>query len=135
MSSLPILFEDFTPGAMMGESVFAYTEEQAHRWQAIFGAVGGKAANRASEGASMAVIAMMRSYLDVVCPRPPGNVHAKQYLKMHDVPRMGEGIHVAVQCVRKELRRDRRYVELRVTGTAQTERALFEGLLTLIWAA
>lgn len=135
MSASPILFEDFAPGALMGECKQVYSSEQAQRWQAIFGAGEQDGANGAAEGASMAVVNMMRAYLEVVTPRPPGNVHARQHLKMRCTPHAGESIRVAVRCVSKELRRERRYVELCVTGSGEGGRALFEGLITLIWAA
>lgn len=135
MSASPILFEDFTPGALMGECEQVYSVEQAQRWQAIFGASAQDGAHSAAEGASMAVVNMMRAYLEVVTPRPPGNVHAKQHLKMRSTPDTGETIRVAVRCVSKEMRRERRYVELGVTGSGEGGRALFEGLITLIWAA
>ena len=83
----------------------------------------------------MAVVAMMRAYLHVVAPRPPGNVHARQQLQMHALPRLGESMRIAVTCAGKELRRERRYVDLRVRATGEGGRALFEGLLSLIWAA
>lgn len=135
MNAAPILFDDFVPGALVGEREQIYSAEQAQRWQAIFGAPEQADGGHAAEGASMAVVNMMRAYLEVVAPRPPGNVHAKQQLKMQAIPQQGESIRVAVRCVSKEMRRERRYVELGVTGTGAGDRALFEGLITLIWAA
>jgi hypothetical protein len=78
---------------------------------------------------------MMRAYLDVVVPRPPGNVHAKQKLRMRGVPLQGESMRVTVVCAGKEMRRERRYVELQVSGAGEGGRKLFDGLITLIWAA
>lgn len=131
----PILFEHFVPGALMGEFTDVYDARQAERWQAIFGDEASAGANNAAEGASMAVVAMMRAYLNVVTPRPPGNVHAKQKLLMHAVPRPGEQLRVAVRCISKEWRRERRYVELQATGIGEGGRPLFDGRLNLIWAA
>lgn len=133
--SAPILFDDFRPGALLGEQVEVYDAQQAQRWQAIFGNQPSDGTNGAAEGASMVVVTMMRAFLQVVAPRPPGNVHAKQQLRMHGIPQQGEAIRVSVVCAGKEMRRERRYVELKVQGTGQGERALFDGLITLIWAA
>lgn len=133
--SAPILFDDFQPGVLMGEQVEVYDAQQARRWQAIFGDQPEDGANGAAEGASMAAVNMMRAFLHVVTPRPPGNVHAKQQLRMHAVAQQGEAIRVSVVCAGKEMRRERRYVELKVRGTGRDERALFDGLITLIWAA
>lgn len=135
MSSAPILFEDFQPGALMGEHVELYDAQQARRWQAIFGDQSDSGANGAPEGASMAVVNMMRAYLHVVTPRPPGNVHARQQLQMHGIPTPGESMRVAVRCAGKEIRRERRYVELAVSGTGNGGRQLFDARISLIWAA
>ena len=135
MSASPILFDDFVPGALMGERVETYDAGQARRWQAIFGDGPQDGANGAAEGASMAVVNMMRAYLNVVAPRPPGNVHARQQLRLHSVPCCGEAIRVSVHCVRKEMRRERRYVDLQVQGVGRAGRVLFDGVIGLIWAA
>lgn len=129
--SKPILFEDFVPGALMGEREEVYDAAQAMRWQSLFGGAGAGAA----EAASMAVISMMRGYLNLVTPRPPGNVHTRQQLKMRGLPQPGESIRVAVRCLGKEVRRERNYLDLEVRGCGAQERALFDAQLTLIWAA
>lgn len=131
----PILFDDFRPGVPMGEYEEVYDAQQAGRWQTIFGSTAQKNANAASESASMAVVAMMRAFLHVVSPRPPGNVHARQQLQMHALPRLGETMRIAVACAGKEIRRERRYVDLSVRATGDGGRALFEGRISLIWAA
>lgn len=135
MSSAPIVFDDFVPGAVMGECVEVYDAQQAQRWQAIFGDQLEEGANGSAEAASMAVINMMRAYLQVVTPRPPGNVHAKQQLRMQALPEHGESVRVVVQCAHKEIRRERRYVDLHVQGTGRAQRPLFHGVIHLIWAA
>lgn len=135
MTAAPILFADFQPGAVLGEQVQIYDAQQALRWRAIFGASAGAGASDAAEGASMAVINMMRAYLQLVTPRPPGNMHARQQLCMQAIPEPGEAIRVVLSCIGKEMRRERRYVELQARGTGTGERALFKGLITLIWAA
>lgn len=131
----PILFDDFQPGMPMGEYEEVYDAQQAGRWQTIFGSSAQEDANAASEAASMAVVAMMRAFLHVVTPRPPGNVHARQQLQMHALPRLGETMRIAVACAGKEIRRERRYVDLGVRATGDGGRALFDGRISLIWAA
>ena len=78
---------------------------------------------------------MMRGFLTVVAPRPPGNVHARQQLKLAALPREGEVIRTTITCVNKELRRERRYVELQALGTGDGGRPIYDGRLTLIRAA
>lgn len=135
MNARPIVFEDFTPGQRMGESVEVYDEQQARRWQSIFASPGADADQAAAEAASMAVVNMMRAFLHVVTPRPPGNVHARQQLSLQALPSPGEAIRVVVTCADKQVRRERRYVELEVGGTGAQGRSLFTGRLHLVWAA
>ena len=133
--SAVITFEDFKPGAVMGESVEVFDEKLAQRWQKIFGDQPADGANGAAEGASLAVVMMMRAYLNVVAPRPPGNVHARQRFSLESMPRQGEAIRTVIACMEKELKRERRYVELQAWGTGDEGRSIFTGRMTLIWAA
>jgi hypothetical protein len=133
--STVITFEDFNPGAVMGESVEVFDEKLAQRWQKIFGDQPADGANGAAEGASLAVVMMMRAYLNVVAPRPPGNVHARQRFSLESPPRQGEAIRTVIACVEKAFKRERRYVELQARGTGEEGRPIFTGRMTLIWAA
>ena len=133
--SAVITFEDFKPGAVMGEGVEVFDEKLAQRWQKIFGDQPADGANGAAEGASLAVVMMMRAYLNVVAPRPPGNVHARQRFSLESTPRQGEAIRTVIACMGKELKRERRYVELQAWGTGDEGRSIFTGRMTLIWAA
>lgn len=130
-----ITFETFQPGTVMGESVVNYDESSARRWQAVFGGTAEAGAGGAAEAAGMAVAMMMRGYLDVVAPRPPGNVHARQQFSLHNLPHAGEAIRSTLACVRKELKRERRYIDLEATGTGAGGRPIYTGRMTLIWAA
>ncbi len=133
--SPPIIFDDFQPGRVLGEHVETYGPELASRWQHIFGNPPDEGADAAVEGASVAVVVMMRAYLGIVTPRPPGNVHARQRFSLADPPRPGETIRSVVACVSKELKRGRRCVELQVRGTGEGGRSIYGGSMTLIWAA
>jgi hypothetical protein len=133
--STVITFEDFNPGAVMGESVEVFDEKLAQGWQKIFGDQPADGANGAAEGASLAVVMMMRAYLNVVAPRPPGNVHARQRFSLESPPRQGEAIRTVIACVEKAFKRERRYVELQARGTGEEGRPIFTGRMTLIWAA
>lgn len=128
----PILFEHFVPGTVMGEIVQCYEPQMAQAWQAIFGT---EDAGGPAQAASIAVAMMMRGYLGVVTPRPPGNVHARQRFTLEAMPREGESIRTVVTCLSKELRRERRYLELEVNGTGEGGRPIYAGILNLIWAA
>lgn len=136
--STPILFDDFKPGTCMGETSLVYGAELAAQWERIFGTSSDAAdqvADLAAKGASIATVMMMRAYMSIVSPRPPGNVHARQHLVLDDVPVQDERVRVEISCVGKELRRGRRYVDLEVVGTGEGGRPLYRGLMNLIWAA
>lgn len=125
----PLLFDDFVPGTELGIHVAAYDEAMAASWRAIFGA----SQPEGAEGAGIALALMMRSYLGVT-PRPPGNVHARQGLRLVALPRPGEQVRSVVACVGKEIKRERRYVEFSVRAAGAQGRPLFDGNLTLVWA-
>lgn len=136
MNKKPILFTDFIPGVLMGQCLQIYDEAQAQRWQAIFGHDVDAQDSGAAQAASIAIVGMMRAYLNVVSPRPPGNVHAKQKFTIHELPKLGETLRISVKCESKEERRSRKYLQLRVSGIEdKQQRPLFDGLLTLIWAS
>ena len=131
--SKAITFDDFRPGAVMGEAVQTYDAALSDRWRRIFGGAASDA-NRAAEAASLAVVMMMRAYLAVVTPRPPGNVHARQRLSFASLPQPGEAVRNVISCTAKEIRRERRYVDLTVNGSGADGRPIYSATLSLIWA-
>lgn len=131
------LYDGFEPGIQIGTHVEVYEESLSRRWREIFepSQPMAPAAPASAEPAGIAVAMMMRSYLGVVTPRPPGNVHARQRMSFSALPVHGEVVRTVVSCAGKELRRGRRYVELDVLATGHLDRPLFSGRLTLVWAA
>lgn len=129
-----ILFDDFQPGTVMGQHVDVLDDALYQAWRDIFG-LPPSAQPHAGALPSLALAWAMRAYLAVVTPRPPGNVHARQQFHMQALPEVGETIATTVSCVRKEIRRERRYVDIQVAATGRAQRALFSGEMSLIWAA
>ena len=127
----PILFEHFQPGAVIGETTEVFSPQLADRWHQIFG----NAQQTRAQGASLAVVMMMRAYLAVVSPRPPGNVHARQRFTLQRLPEQGESVTTRITCLSKELRRERRYVELEAHGRNASGAPMYRASMTLIWAA
>lgn len=84
---------------------------------------------------AMATVLMMRAYMQLLAPRPPGNIHAGQKMVLGDPVRIGDAVTTTIVCTDKAMRRERRYVTVRATGVNQEGRMCFEGDLTLIWAA
>lgn len=130
----PILFDDFVPARSLGCCELDYDDALAQGWRRIFGGDGPGSGSQA-EAASAAVILMMRAYLALVSPRPPGNIQAKQSIVFASLPGAGDRLRIAIDCHAKEIKRDRRYVELLARGHKQDGAPVFQGMLTLIWAA
>ena len=127
----PFLFDDLVPGVELGQAIGVYDESMTFAWRRLFG----QSTAPGAEAAGIAVALMMRGYLSVVSPRPPGNVHVGQGLRLHALPQAGEQVRTVLACTSKEIRRERRFVEFSATATGQNERPLFDGQLTLVWAA
>jgi len=130
MKPPPLLFEDLVPGAELGRHAATWDEEISRYWKSIFP----DDISAGAEAAGIAVAMMMRSYL-AVTPRPPGNVHARQRLHLVSQPVKGETVHTVVSCVDKQIKRERRYVDIGVRATGMQGRVLYDGTLTLVWAA
>jgi len=129
------VYDRFEPGTVLGETTITVDAALTQGWRHIFGDAQEDGAGEAAEGAGLAVVMMMRAYLGIVTPRPPGNVHSRQRLSMRGVPRPGESVRTVMRCESKEMKRERRYVELRATGSGENGRPIYDGYLTLIWAA
>lgn len=130
----PWRFDEFVPGATLGSRTQTLDEPLLRALRAVYGPGEGGPMRR-PEAAALAMVLMMRAYMAVVAPRPPGNIHARQRLRIQALPTTGESLSVVLRCHAKELRRGRRYVDFEAVGTGAGGRALFTGLLTLVWAA
>ena len=129
--SSAILYTDFVVGQSMGEYSLNYDEMFVRGWQHVFG----QATLSRAQGAGVSLMLMMRAFLTVVSPRPPGNIHARQSLSFSSLPVLGDHITVSVVCESKTIRKDRRYVELGVKAHNQRGQQVFTGVLSLIWVA
>lgn len=125
-------YERFTPGAVLGDWEERLDANLLAVWDRLFGA---QAQDAPARQAGLAVALMMRAYLNIVAPRPPGNIHARQELAVRNLPLAGEVVRSRVRCLDKEMRRDRRYLQLEVSGKGAGGRALYTGKMNLIWAA
>lgn len=132
MSSKILTYDWFEPGALLGEWENTLDTELLAHWQSIFGQ---SAADRPAQAAGVTVVCMMRAYLSVVCPRPPGNIHTRQKFSLINMPVKGETILSRIWCEDKEKRKGRNYLYLETRGFGQEERPLYEGQMSLIWAA
>lgn len=129
-----LLFADFVAGREIGARIETLSDALLRQLRDVYGS-SDTGAMRQSEAATLAMVMMMRAYLAIVSPRPPGNIHARQRFKLESLPAMGEALSVTVSCLSKEIRRERRYVDFEAVGTGADGRRVFSGILTLVWAA
>jgi hypothetical protein len=80
-------------------------------------------------------VLLMRAYMRILTPRPPGNIHVRQRLELIAGIVPGEEVTTELECASKELKRERRYVELACHASGKAGRPLFDGRMTIIWAA
>jgi acyl dehydratase len=125
-----ITYADFEPGRVMGSSDFTLGAAALDAWCRLFPAddLGGAMPH------GMAAVIAMRAYVEVVQPRPPGNVHAAQRFEVVRLPRLGETLTTAVACVAKEIRRDRRRVTFGTETAGSDGRLAISGRMTVLWA-
>lgn len=125
-------YDRFQAGALLGVWEEAIDVALLEQWAAIFGS---HSRDVPARDHGLAVACMMRAYLGVVSPRPPGNIHARQKLSI--LSRLGPGdvLRSEIWCREKEMRRERRYLTLEVVGSAGEGRPVYAGEMALIWAA
>lgn len=127
-----ILFADFQPGVAMGSLTETPDPQQLAQWRELYPWDEPQEGNLPGD---MATVLMMRAYLDIVSPRPPGNLHARQEMRLHSPINVGEAVITTIACASKELKGERRKLELTADGRGGNGRALFSGTITLYWAA
>lgn len=132
MSAAPLLFDAFRAGADMGAATEPVDAGLLARWRELYP---WDEPGPQEAPAGVATVLILRAYMKVIAPRPPGNIHARQRVVLHALPRIGEAVTTAFACTGKELRRERRYLELAARSTGADGRALFDGVMTVIWAA
>jgi hypothetical protein len=132
MSAAPMLFDSFEPGRVIGSATSSIDARLLAMWQQVYGSGG-----NASDVVPMALVTplLMRSYMKVIAPRPPGNVQVRKKIGFVAAPRLGEEVRTEFQCARKELRKERHYLTFAARGTGEGERELFTAEMTMIWAA
>lgn len=125
----PWTFASLRQGQEFGETQVTIDAERIAEWTAIYGKSGGDGVPP-----GLLVVEMMRVYLDLVQPRPPGNIHAGQKLRCieMDVPK-GATITASVRCLKKTERKGRNWVHFGVV-LRLADRDILQGEIQTIWA-
>lgn len=129
------LFDDFAPGLELGTWIERVEPAMLQQLRAVYGSKIDDAPLTIPESAALTMVMMMRAYLSVVAPRPDGNIHARQRFRLEAVTSLGEEVQTRITCFNKEIKRERRYLDIGVVGTGSGSRPLFKGTISLIWAA
>lgn len=126
-------WERFVPGSDLGTISEPVTAEVCEQWASLYPWDKVGADGLAPFG--MTSVLMMRAYLMIATPRPPGNVHASQRFTVTARPRVGEVIESRLRVLSKTRKGERGFVEFELIASGEGGRALFTGVMTLIWAA
>lgn len=131
----PVLYADLIPNVVVGKHSDLYDQKMADKWKTIFKDSPEGDTGNGAQAASIGMVLAMRAMLTSVAPRPPGNVHARQKIRMHTLPKLNETIHSEITCLNKEIKRERRYVDFGVIGKNAEGHLVYEARMSLIWAA
>ena len=127
-----LLFDGFQPGAVIGRVSERVDAALLGLWRQLY------PWDEPAPGelpAGMTTVLMMRAYMKLLAPRPPGNIHTRQRVELTALPRLEEEVTTGILCTGRQLRKERRYVEIATRSTGAGGRELFNGAMTLIWAA
>lgn len=126
-----ISYADFEPNKSMGSATVKLSEELIGQWVALF-PIDQACLPMMPEG--MTSVLVMRAYMEILSPRPPGNVHAGQAFKMSRTVSVGEDVTTEIVCDSKWQKNDRNWVELETTSRNSAGETVFTGKMTMIWA-
>jgi acyl dehydratase len=125
------LFDGFVVGELLGEHSLLLGENEMTEWEWLFpGTVLGGTAPP-----GFVAVVTMRSFLSIVTPRPPGNVHGSQRFDLHRLPKVGEMLATRITCVGKEIKHERKWVDFSTETVGQGGELCFEGRMSIAWAA
>ena len=125
-------FDRFIPGTSLGSVVQRVEPALLEGWSAIYTPT---ATQQNTPAIGLMSLLAMRAYLRIISPRPPGNIHAGQFLKASHPLSVGQTLRITVTCQDKELKGHRRFVVLAVRADDVTdEQEIFNARMTMLWA-
>ncbi|MCO5070459.1 MAG: hypothetical protein M9944_04520 [Rhizobiaceae bacterium] len=126
-------YEDFQPGETYGSVELKLDETRLALWKEVYGDEARiDQTGRVPRG--LLVAGMMETYLRVVSPRPPGNIHASQKLMLGSGSlKVGDTVTATVTCLDKIRRKDRGWVTIGVVMNSNGHE-LLRGEIRTVWA-
>lgn len=121
-------YDAFETGKSYGKDRFSLDRPRIEKWLATY--PGDDNGELMPPG--MTAMVQIQAYMNIITPRPPGNVHGSQRFEVFHLPRIGSTLETEVQCVHKEIRKDRRWVQTRYETRDDGGRIAFIGLMTTL---
>ncbi len=125
----PWTFERLQAGSTIGRCTDSIGPRDLATWRDIYGASEGPTVPR-----GLATVLVMRAYLCIVTPRPPGNIHRALAVRLASGLQEGELLTMTVSCADKQLYKHRRNVVFEVVGRDAADRLRLEGRIDMVWA-
>lgn len=133
MLSELLTFDRIQIGISLGAYETRVDADALALWRSIYGDdVGG---NSDMVPPDMISAIVMAAQLELTNPHPDGGLHAGQHYVLHHRPRVGDVLSTTSTPVSKEIRKGRRWVQMKVETQDQNGRLVYETTVTIIWAA
>jgi hypothetical protein len=121
------VYATYEAGAVYGSASFHVTEELIANWLTTYpGDLRGPFAP-----VGIVVLIQQKAYKDIVTPRPPGHVQGGQQFTLHKLIPVGATVVTQVSCTSKEIRKERKWVDMGFRGTVDGELA-YTGINTIL---
>ena len=125
------VYDHFEVGKAYGSDKFRFDDERLAKWLAVYPDDG----HGELMPPGMTAMIQLQAYLSRISPRPKGNVHGSQVFNMNRLPRLGEELVTVVTCTKKEIRKERKWVETSYETRDQAGAVVFTGIMTTLVAA
>ena len=126
-----ISFDSIEPGIEVGRSEIRIDSALADSWFELF--PDGSDSELLPPGLVMALA--MRAYMAALRPHPPGNIHARQRLRLGSPLRRGDIMTTTVVCRSKEVRGNRKWVSFGIDCRSDDDVLVCDGEIIVVWAA
>ena len=122
------IYDSYEVGKIYGHDQFRITSELICGWHALYESTADK--NVIPVG--LIVLIQQQAYKKVITPRPPGHIQGSQRFQVHSLPRVDSVIVTEVSCLSKEIRKERRWVEMRFQGCTDDGVRVYSGVNTVL---
>ena len=127
-----LIFDAFEPGRIYGAHTETVGAALLERWARLYPWDRG---SPESVPTAIATVLVMRAYMTVLQPRPPGNVHAGMAMRLIAPVPPGARVTTEITCIGKHEKSGRRFVEFVARSVTGESAPATEATLRLIWAA